>query len=64
MTTESLARSSRSLAVPANTHPRVASWREARPHCASCGVRDLCLPAGLDAGVLRELDGSSGSRSG
>ena len=41
--------------------PRVAasnviSIRDLRARCATCSMRELCLPTGLDADAMRELD--------
>jgi CRP/FNR family transcriptional regulator len=37
--------------------PNVIPLEEAGRHCASCAVRDLCLPLGLSAGEMHRLDG-------
>ena len=40
--------------------PKTDSVHDARTPCASCDVRGLCLPIGLDADALRELDAAFG----
>jgi CRP/FNR family transcriptional regulator, anaerobic regulatory protein len=42
--------------APAPALQRVIPFRELKPHCASCGMRDLCLPAGLGSDEMRQLD--------
>jgi CRP/FNR family transcriptional regulator len=56
MIPDGLARPPCSLAEPRAGPRKVIFLHEARTHCAPCGVRGLCLPAGLDAEILRELD--------
>ena len=34
----------------------VVSIRALRTHCSTCSMRELCLPVGLDAGELEQLD--------
>jgi CRP/FNR family transcriptional regulator len=41
---------------PAPALQTVIPYRELKPHCASCGMRDLCLPAGLSPEAIRQLD--------
>jgi CRP/FNR family transcriptional regulator len=43
--------------------PHVLSLRELRVHCSGCGMRELCLPVGLDAPALARLDALVGPRS-
>ena len=35
---------------------------ESRTHCAYCGMRELCLPAGLAATEIEDLHGILGKR--
>ena len=50
-------RSSTLLRPPANPEAAtVFSLHELKAHCASCGLRELCLPIGLDSGETRRLD--------
>ena len=51
------------LAVPANARPRVVAFRDAATHCASCGVRSLCIAHDLDAQTVRELDALFGTHA-
>ena len=41
---------------PAPAPQTVIPYCELKPHCASCGMRDLCLPAGLGPEAIRQLD--------
>ena len=36
--------------------PNVIPFHDVKPHCASCGLRELCLPFGLGPDVIRQLD--------
>jgi CRP/FNR family transcriptional regulator len=36
--------------------PGVISIRDLRTYCSNCSVRQLCLPVGLDADTLQQLD--------
>jgi CRP/FNR family transcriptional regulator len=38
------------------TLPTVIPYGDLRTHCATCGMRQLCLPIGLDPEALRQLD--------
>lgn len=40
----------------------VISIRDLRTHCATCSMRQLCLPTGLGAEAMRELDGLVAAR--
>jgi CRP/FNR family transcriptional regulator, anaerobic regulatory protein len=55
MGTEGLDRLPRRMTVPVPP-PKVVSFHLAQTHCPTCGVRELCLPAGLDEKATRELD--------
>src|SRR5215469_17380692 len=51
------------MASPANPDPSapagaapVISIRDLKTRCSACSMRELCLPSGLDAAALRELD--------
>lgn len=44
------------LAAPVPARPNVVALRSAGVRCAAAGMRDSCLPAGLEAGALRALD--------
>lgn len=44
------------LAPPVPAHPKVVALRSVGMHGTSSGVRGSCLPAGLEADALRELD--------
>jgi CRP/FNR family transcriptional regulator len=51
--------------LPAQTARPVApviSLHDLKTHCASCSMRELCLPVGLDREALRTLDEMIGSR--
>jgi CRP/FNR family transcriptional regulator len=41
---------------------RVVSIQELRAHCSTCTVRELCLPVGLGAEDLRQIDALVGPR--
>ena len=43
-----------SQAVPPSA--TVISIHELKAHCASCGMRELCLPVGLEPEAIRQLD--------
>jgi CRP/FNR family transcriptional regulator len=58
-----LASRPRSFAVPAHARPRVVAFRDAGAHCASCGVRGLCIAHDLDAETVRELDALFGTHA-
>jgi len=62
MPVESLARPPVRLALPvrAPAPRKVVCFQEARTRCSSCGVRRLCLPAGLGAETLGELEAAFG----
>ncbi|HEY2864326.1 MAG TPA: fumarate/nitrate reduction transcriptional regulator Fnr [Casimicrobiaceae bacterium] len=38
------------------------SIRDLRTHCSTCSMRELCLPVGLDADALRQLDSAIANR--
>ncbi|MCL4763003.1 MAG: fumarate/nitrate reduction transcriptional regulator Fnr [Burkholderiales bacterium] len=48
-------------ATPAHSAP-VISIRDLKSHCSTCTMRELCLPVGLDAEDLKQLDHVIGSR--
>ena len=48
---------------PAPALQTVIPYCELKPHCASCGMRDLCLPAGLSPEAMRQLDQVVSSRA-
>ena len=50
-------------AVPVPALRRVLSFHDTQTHCGSCAVRRLCLPAGLDADAVRQLDASFGNHT-
>ena len=43
-------------AVPLSAAATVIPLHELNAHCASCSMRELCLPAGLEPDDVRELD--------
>lgn len=43
--------------------PHVIALHDLQTHCASCNVRESCLPSGLDADAFRQLDQVVRSRS-
>lgn len=47
--------------VPAQTATLI-SMRDLRTHCSGCSMRELCLPVGLDADALRQLDSAVAGR--
>jgi CRP/FNR family transcriptional regulator len=42
---------------PAMQAATVISIRDLQTRCSRCGIREMCLPVGLDADALRKLDG-------
>jgi CRP/FNR family transcriptional regulator, anaerobic regulatory protein len=40
----------------------VISIRDLKVHCSACSLRELCLPMGLDAEDLKQIDSLAGSR--
>ena len=42
--------------VPASAAATVISIHGVKTHCASCSVRELCLPVGLEPDAMRQLD--------
>ncbi len=48
-------------ATPAHSAP-VISIRDLKSHCSTCTMRELCLPVGLEAEDLKQLDHVIGSR--
>jgi CRP/FNR family transcriptional regulator len=42
--------------MSARASPNVVSIGELKAHCASCGMRELCLPVGLELEAMRQLD--------
>jgi CRP/FNR family transcriptional regulator len=46
----------------ASPPPAVVSLHDLKVHCATCSVRDLCLPVGLDPDAMRHLDEIIGTR--
>lgn len=55
------------MASPASrevaAHGPVISIRELKTRCSDCSMREYCLPHGLDASALEELDRVVGSRT-
>lgn len=49
-------RSRRTVPDSERRRAEVFPIREFKTHCPKCGMRELCLPAGLDAGALYALD--------
>jgi CRP/FNR family transcriptional regulator len=41
----------------------VISLRDLKTHCATCSMRELCLPVGLDGDELKQVDAMVGSRT-
>ena len=41
----------------------VISIRDLRTHCATCSVRELCLPIGLDANEMKQVDAMVSTRT-
>ena len=41
---------------------RVISIRDLKVHCSTCSMRELCLPMGLDAKELKQVDNLFGTR--
>ena len=52
-----------SLATHPGNEPRILNVRDLRAHCVNCSMRALCLPVGLDAEALAEVDALVGTRS-
>jgi CRP/FNR family transcriptional regulator len=57
-------------ATPLTTHPAggsapavVISIRDLRTHCATCSIRELCLPVGLDVDEMKQVDALIGTRT-
>ena len=36
--------------------PALVAFGESKPHCATCGVRNVCLPEGLEPEAVCELE--------
>lgn len=49
--------------MPAPASPTVVSFRELKPRCATCSMRELCLPVGLEPDAMRQLDQVFSSRT-
>jgi CRP/FNR family transcriptional regulator len=47
---------------PQDPAANVISIHDLRAHCATCGMRELCLPTGLGTDAMRELDGLVAAR--
>jgi CRP/FNR family transcriptional regulator len=41
----------------------VISIRDLRTHCATCGIRELCLPVGLDPDEMKQVDALVATRT-
>lgn len=49
--------------MPSPAQPAtLISIRDLRTHCSTCSMRELCLPVGLDADALRQLDSAIANR--
>jgi CRP/FNR family transcriptional regulator len=49
--------------MPAPAAATVISIHELRAHCASCNMRELCLPVGLEPDAIRQLDSIISNRT-
>ena len=47
----------------AASHAPVISIRDLKVHCASCNMRELCLPGGLTTGEIGQVDAMIGKRA-
>jgi CRP/FNR family transcriptional regulator len=45
------------------SHAPVISLRDLKVHCATCSMRELCLPSGLTVGELSQIDAVIGKRT-
>jgi len=53
-----------SLASSSKTPPKtLISIRDLKTHCSTCSMRELCLPFGLDADAMRQLDATVTDRT-